>query len=46
MSERQIEAAYTAFLRELDDGREALTFTEEDAIRAALRAAERVADDE
>ena len=39
MSKPDYDAAYAAFLREFDDWREQLTFAEEDAIRAAVRAA-------
>jgi hypothetical protein len=38
--ERRIEAAFAAFLEELDDDRDVLTFPEEDAIRAAIKAYE------
>jgi hypothetical protein len=38
MTERQIQAAYEAFRKEM--GRRVLTFREQDAIRAALQAAE------
>lgn len=37
--EHVYQAAYGAFLEDLDDGRNSLTFTEERAIRAAIDAA-------
>jgi len=40
MTDREFEIACAAFLAELNDGRETLYFSEEDALRAAFAAVE------